>query len=47
MFELAVRYLANDEQVKDWLPKVLNFNMVGNYTQTELGHGSNVRVSKG
>jgi alkylation response protein AidB-like acyl-CoA dehydrogenase len=45
MFELTVRYLASDEQVKEWLPKVLDFKMIGNYTQTELGHGSNIRVS--
>ena len=43
MFELTVRYLADDEQVKQWLPKILSLRMIGNYTQTELGHGSNVR----
>ena len=43
MFELTVRYLADDDQIKEWLPKVLSMQMIGNYTQTELGHGSNVR----
>lgn len=45
MFELSIRYLANDAQVQEWLPQVLNFELIGNYSQTELGHGSNVRVS--
>ena len=34
---------ASPEQVMRWLPKTLNFQMVGSYAQTELGHGSNVR----
>lgn len=45
MFELIVRYLGDDDQVADWLPKVLSLRMIGNYAQTEMGHGSNVRVS--
>lgn len=44
MFELAVRYLGDDEQVKYWLPQITNCAIIGNYSQTELGHGSNVRV---
>lgn len=43
MFELTVRYLADDEQVSEWLPKILKQKMIGNYCQTELGHGSNVK----
>ena len=31
------------EQISWWLPRALNFKMVGSYAQTELGHGSNVR----
>jgi hypothetical protein len=46
MFELAVRYLGDDEQVKFWLPLITNCRIIGNYSQTELGHGSNVRVSQ-
>ena len=45
MFELIVRYLGDDDQVEEWLPKVLSLKMIGNYAQTEMGHGSNVRVS--
>jgi len=45
MFELTIRYLASEEQVKEWLPQALSYKMIGNYAQTELGHGSNVRVS--
>lgn len=44
MFELAVRYLGDDEQVAHWLPQILACKIIGNYSQTELGHGSNVRV---
>lgn len=43
MFELSVRYLGDDDQVKEWLPKILKCQMIGNYCQTELGHGSNVK----
>jgi len=43
MFELTVRYLGDDEQVAKWLPKVLSCQMIGSYSQTELGHGSNVQ----
>ena len=45
MFELAIRYLGDDEQVKQWLPLITKCKIIGNYSQTELGHGSNVRVS--
>ena len=45
MFELTVRYLGDDEQVKDWLPQISKYQMIGSYSQTEIGHGSNVRVS--
>jgi acyl-CoA oxidase len=43
MFELTVRYLSDDDQVREWLPKILQCKMIGNYCQTELGHGSNVQ----
>ena len=45
MFELAVRYLGTEEQVNKWLPLITNHRIIGNYCQTEMGHGSNVRVS--
>jgi len=31
MFELAVRYLGTDEQVKNWLPQILRYKIIGNY----------------
>jgi flavocytochrome c len=34
---------SNEEQLKFWLPKIMNFEITGSYAQTELGHGSNVR----
>lgn len=43
MFELTVRLLGDTEQVNYYLPKILNYEVVGCYGQTELGHGSNVQ----
>jgi flavocytochrome c len=34
---------SNQEQLKFWIPKIMNFQITGSYAQTELGHGSNVR----
>ncbi len=34
---------GSGEQMQWWLPRALNFKMIGSYAQTELGHGSNVR----
>jgi acyl-CoA oxidase len=34
---------SNEEQLRFWLPKIMNFQITGSYAQTELGHGSNVR----
>jgi hypothetical protein len=45
MFELAIRYLGDNEQVKQWLPLITKCKIIENYSQTELGHGSNVRIS--
>ena len=33
----------SDEQSKIWLPKAERFEIFGSYSQTELGHGSNLR----
>ncbi|KAF9585905.1 hypothetical protein BGW38_000137 [Lunasporangiospora selenospora] len=33
---------ASDEQLKVWGPPAENFNYIGCYAQTELGHGSNL-----
>eukprot|EP01061_Rhynchopus_euleeides_P010400 TRINITY_DN19845_c0_g1_i1.p1 TRINITY_DN19845_c0_g1~~TRINITY_DN19845_c0_g1_i1.p1 ORF type:complete len:795 (+),score=371.98 TRINITY_DN19845_c0_g1_i1:51-2435(+) len=34
---------TNTAQQLQWLPRVMKFQIVGAYAQTELGHGSNVR----
>jgi acyl-CoA oxidase len=43
MFATSVREQSNDEQLAHWQPKVENWEIIGAYGQTELGHGSNVR----
>lgn len=42
MFTESVQNLASDEQVKEWMPKIQNADILGCYAQTELGHGSDV-----
>jgi len=32
----------NEEQQKEWLPKVRNLRILGAYAQTEIGHGSDI-----
>ena len=39
----TVREQASKEQQAYWLPKILNYDIIGCYAQTELGHGSDVR----
>lgn len=43
MFVTTIREQASDEQKKHWLPQIENFDILGAYAQTEMGHGSNVR----
>lgn len=43
MFTTSIREQCNDEQRKIWLPRAENWEIIGAYSQTELGHGSNVR----
>ncbi|KAF9888477.1 hypothetical protein FE257_008584 [Aspergillus nanangensis] len=43
MFATTVREQGSPEQQAYWLPKIENWEIVGAYGQTELGHGSNVR----
>jgi len=43
MFLTSVREQSNEEQKAYWVPKVENFDIIGCYGQTELGHGSNVK----
>uniref|UniRef100_A0AC34R2N2 Acyl-coenzyme A oxidase N-terminal domain-containing protein n=1 Tax=Panagrolaimus sp. JU765 TaxID=591449 RepID=A0AC34R2N2_9BILA len=39
----AILNNADDEQLKQWLPKVMNNEYVLAYAQTELGHGTNLK----
>jgi acyl-CoA oxidase len=43
MFMTSIREQANEEQLKEWMPRVESWEIIGCYGQTELGHGSNVR----
>ncbi|KAM3136813.1 hypothetical protein pb186bvf_011072 [Paramecium bursaria] len=39
----AFEILASEKQNKEWMPLLRNFQAVGCYAQTELGHGSDVQ----
>lgn len=43
MFIPTLESQCSKEQKDKWLPKALNYEMIGTYAQTELGHGTNVR----
>ncbi|KAM3131284.1 hypothetical protein pb186bvf_016602 [Paramecium bursaria] len=43
MFIPTIKNLASEKQVDKWLPLCLNYQMIGCYAQTELGHGSDVQ----
>ena len=43
MFMTSIREQADEEQYKEWWPRVDSWEIIGCYGQTELGHGSNVR----
>jgi acyl-CoA oxidase len=43
MFVTSVREQGDEAQRAYWLPKIENFDIIGCYAQTEMGHGSNVR----
>jgi acyl-CoA oxidase len=43
MFATSIREQCSEEQRKYWLPKLDNWEIIGCYGQTELGHGSNVK----
>ncbi|KAJ9654037.1 hypothetical protein H2198_006892 [Neophaeococcomyces mojaviensis] len=44
MFSTSIREQSNEEQLKEWLPRVESWEIIGCYGQTELGHGSNVKA---
>ena len=44
MFLPNIKALGDDEQQKEWLEECRDWNMIGCYAQTELGHGSNIRA---
>jgi acyl-CoA oxidase len=43
MFATSVRQQGSSEQIKEWMADIEDFNILGCYAQTEMGHGSNVR----
>lgn len=43
MFITTVREQGSDDQRAYWMPKIENWEIIGAYAQSELGHGSNVR----
>ena len=42
MFTKSIKELGSEEQVRQYLPLIDNWQIIGCYAQTELGHGSNV-----
>jgi len=42
MFTKSIESFCDEEQKKKWLQPTLDFNIIGCYAQTEIGHGSNV-----
>jgi len=43
MFLPYIKHLGTDEQIKKWVERTLQMEVIGTYAQTELGHGSDVR----
>lgn len=46
MFSMSLQAMASDEQREYWIKKLNNFDIIGCYAQTELGHGSDVASLK-
>lgn len=44
MFVPNMKSLFTNEQLKEFMPLIRDWKMIGCYAQTELGHGSNVRA---
>ncbi|CAK79918.1 unnamed protein product (macronuclear) [Paramecium tetraurelia] len=43
MFIPTIKYLGTEKQIEKWVPPSQNYEIVGCYAQTELGHGSDVQ----
>jgi acyl-CoA oxidase len=43
VFVPTILNMSDDAQLAEWAPKVLNYEWIGCYAQTEIAHGSNVR----
>jgi acyl-CoA oxidase len=43
-FLSTIELLGNEAQVRKWRELVLSGRVFGSYSQTELGHGSNVQA---
>ena len=43
MFLPYIRHLGTDKQIEKWVEPILRGEVIGSYSQTELGHGSDVR----
>lgn len=39
----TIREQGSAAQNKYWMPRILNYDIIGCYAQSELGHGSNVK----
>ncbi|CAD6185264.1 unnamed protein product [Caenorhabditis auriculariae] len=44
MFIPALQGQADDEQKREWLDRAIRMEIIGTYAQTELGHGTNLRM---
>lgn len=43
VFMNCILELGTDEQITKWIPLAENYNIIGTYAQTELGHGTYLR----
>ncbi|KAL5380263.1 hypothetical protein DPSP01_007838 [Paraphaeosphaeria sporulosa] len=43
MFVTTIREQGSPAQNKSWMPRILDYDIIGCYAQSELGHGSNVK----
>ncbi|KAM8930329.1 peroxisomal acyl-coenzyme A oxidase 2 [Pelodytes ibericus] len=43
VFLKSLMALGSDEQISTWVPLANNYNIIGTYAQTELGHGTYLR----